>query len=190
MDSIDTLQRVIDESKRLVSNVSPDQLGNETPCAEWTVKDLINHITGGTTMVGMSIEHGSVPDDVIGQVMGNADCLGDDYKGAFTNAADEIMRIVRIPGALDKEVQLPFGTMPGQAAVGFGIYDVSTHNCDIARATGQEIKDRDVLETALGLGQQIVQPEFRAPGIFDAEKDCSSDAPLEDRLLAFGGRSI
>jgi uncharacterized protein (TIGR03086 family) len=190
MDSIETMQRVIDEAKRIVNNVSPDQLGNKTTCTEWTVKDLINHITGGATMVGISIEKGSVPDDVIGSVMSNADCLGDDYKGAFTAAADKFSRIMNVPGALDKEVQLPFGTMPGEAALSFGIYDVSTHNCDIARATGQKVQDTEVLEAALGIGQQLVQPEFRAPGIFDAEKDCSTDAPVEDRLLAFGGRQL
>ena len=56
MDSIETMQRVIDESKRIVNNVAPEQLGNKTTCTDWTVRDLINHITGGATMVGMSIE--------------------------------------------------------------------------------------------------------------------------------------
>jgi uncharacterized protein (TIGR03086 family) len=190
MDSIETMQRVIDESKRLVGNVSPDQLGNKTTCTEWTVKDLINHITGGAIMVGTSIEHGSVPDDVIGRVMSNADCLGDDPTGAFTAAADDFSRIMRIPDALDKEVQLPFGTMPGGAAMAFAIYDVSTHNCDIARATDQRVQDREVLEAALGIGHQIVSQDFRVPGVFGPEVESANDAPIEDRLLAFGGRQV
>jgi uncharacterized protein (TIGR03086 family) len=141
-------------------------------------------------MVGTSIETGSVPDDVIGRVMSNADCLGDDYKGAFSAAADEFSRIMRIPGALDKTVQLPFGEMPGDAALSFAIYDVSTHNCDIAKATGQKIKDTELLDTALGIGQQIVSQDFRVPGVFDPEVECAADAPIEDRLLAFRGRQV
>src|SRR5437763_834065 len=104
MNNVDTMQQVIDEAKRLVSNVGPDQLSNKTTCTEWTVRDLINHITGGATMVGMSIEQGSVPDDVVGKTMTNADCLGDDCKGAFSAAADEFSRIMREPGVLEKTV--------------------------------------------------------------------------------------
>src|SRR5207248_2283160 len=133
---------------------------------------------------------GSVPDDVVGKAMTNADCLGDDYKGAFTTAADEFSRIMREPGVLEKTVQLPFGTMPGEAALSFAIYDVSTHNCDIARATGQKIQNTEILEAALDIGRQVVQPEFRAPGIFDPERECGGDAPIEERLLAFGGRAV
>src|SRR3954470_4743446 len=99
MNNIETMQRGIDESKHMVGNVTPDQLDNKTTCTEWTVRDLINHITGGATMVGISIDQGSVPDDVLGRVMSNADCLGDDYKGAFTAAADKFSSIMRQPGA-------------------------------------------------------------------------------------------
>lgn len=60
-DSIQCLQHVIDETTRLVNGVSASQLGVSTPCAEWTARDLINHITGGATMFAMSAEQGTVP---------------------------------------------------------------------------------------------------------------------------------
>jgi uncharacterized protein (TIGR03086 family) len=189
MDSVATLQRVIDESKRLVGAVTPDQLANETPCSEWTVRDILNHITGGATMFAISAEQGSIPDDVLGQLMGG-DNLGDDYKGAFNIAADKAMTAFSDPGVLDKMVKLPFGEMPAGVALNIAVFDVATHNCDIAKATGQTIADADILETALEMGKQMIGPDFRSPGLFDAEKQCGSGAPAEERLLAFAGRTV
>jgi len=187
MDSVETLQRVIDETQRVVDNVKPEQLADKTPCTEWTVRDIINHITGGATMVRESLELGSVSPERLGQLMGG-DNVGDDCAGAFRRAATQVMAAVRVPGALEKMVVLPFGEMPGAAAVGMGIFDVTTHACDIARATGQTITDEQLVEIALAAGKQMVGPEMRAPGVFEDEVPVASDAPAMDRLLAFAGR--
>ncbi|MCU1448671.1 MAG: hypothetical protein JWP02_841, partial [Acidimicrobiales bacterium] len=176
MDNVATLQRVIDESKRVVGGVSSDQLGNKTLCTEWTVRDIINHITGGATVFAMSAEQGSVPDELMGQLMGG-DNLGDDFKGAFNTAADRAMSAFSIPDVLDKIVKLPFGEMPAGIALNIAIVDVATHACDIAQATSQKIQDTELLDAALELGKQIIQPAFRQPGVFGDEKPCASDAP-------------
>jgi len=68
--SVELLQRVVDETTQIVDNVKEDQLGNSTPCTEWTVRDIVNHITGGATMFAISAEQGKVPDEQIGQLMG------------------------------------------------------------------------------------------------------------------------
>ena len=47
-----------------------EQLANPTLCTEWTVKDVINHMVTGATMFAISAEQGSVPDDVLGKLMG------------------------------------------------------------------------------------------------------------------------
>src|SRR5258707_13351551 len=79
--SIELLQRVVNETTRVVDNVKDDQLGNGTPCTEWTVRDVVNHITGGATMFAISAEQGKVPHDKIGQLLGG-DNLRNDLKGA------------------------------------------------------------------------------------------------------------
>ena len=111
MDTIDTMTRVIDETKRVVANVQPEQLGQPTPCADWDVRAVINHITGGSLMFAEAVEHGSVPDDRLGQLL-TGDNLGDDYKGSFNAAADRAVATFGLPGAMEKMVKLPFGVMP------------------------------------------------------------------------------
>jgi uncharacterized protein (TIGR03086 family) len=87
-------------------------------------------------------------------------------------------------------VTLPFGEMPAGVALNIAVFDVLTHAVDIARGTGQEVRDTELIETALEMGRQMVGPELRTPGVFDAEQPAPADAPPSDRLLAFAGRKI
>jgi uncharacterized protein (TIGR03086 family) len=189
MDQVALLQRVVDETTSVIAEIGPDQLGEPTPCTEWTVRDVINHITGGATMFAISAEEGSVPDDVVGQLVGG-DNLGDDYKGAWATASTRAMAVFAEPGVLDKTVKLPFGEMPAGVALNLAIFDVATHATDLARATGQSISDTGLLEAALEMGRQMISPEFRQPGVFGPEQPAPDDASVEDRLLAFAGRTV
>lgn len=188
-DSVKLLQRVVDETTQVVNDVSEDQMANPSPCEGWTVRDVLNHITGGATMFAISAEEGSVPDELLGQLMGG-DNLGDDPKGAWLVAANRAMLAFEQPGVLEKTVKLPFGEMPAGVALNIAVFDVLTHGVDIARATGQSVDDAELIETALAFGHQMIGPELRIPGVFDPEQPVAGDAPPEDRLLAFAGRKI
>ena len=183
------MERVLGRAETVVDNVKPDQLGNSTPCTEWTVKDVINHVVGGATMFSECVEQGSVPDERLGELMAG-DNLGDDYKGAFHTASKRAQAAFNAEGALQKIVKLPFGEMPAEIALNIAIMDVMTHAVDIAKSTGQSIDDDELLETALAVGRQLITPELRTPGIFDAEQPCPDDASAEDKLLAFAGRKV
>ncbi len=186
--SVELLQRVTDETTRVVDSLNPDQLGNDTPCAGWTVRDVVNHITGGATMFAISAEQGNVPDDQLGQLMGG-DNLGSDYKAAWATAAARAMSA--FDGLdLSTPVTLPFGEMPAGVALNIAIFDVATHACDIASSTGQTITDTELLETALEFGKQMIGPELRVPGVFGPEQPCADDAPITERLFAFSGRTV
>jgi uncharacterized protein (TIGR03086 family) len=186
--SVELLQRVVNETTRVVNNITPDQLANPTPCTEWTVRDVVNHITGGATMFAISAEQGKVPDDEVGRLMGG-DNLGGDFKAAWGTAATHAM--TAFDGLdLSKPVTLPFGEMPAGVALNIAIFDVATHAVDIASSTDQEIADVDLLETALQFGHQMIGPELRQPGVFGPEQPCSEDAPVTQRLLAFSGRAV
>ena len=65
MDVLDTMGRVLDRTGEVVDKLDDSQLSNPTPCTEWTVRDVINHITGGATMFATCVEQGSVPDDLL-----------------------------------------------------------------------------------------------------------------------------
>lgn len=189
MDDLELIRRTIAEADRIVQGTSDDQLGNATPCTDWSVRDLINHITGGATMFARCVEEGSIPDDELGALLGG-DNLGSDFKGAWRAASTRAVAAFESPGALEKMVTLPFGEMPAGIALNIAVFDVTTHACDLASVTGQSITDTALLGDALAMGKALIGPEMRAPGLFDAEQPCPADAPVEQQLLAFAGRTI
>src|SRR5471032_991220 len=183
------LQRVVDTTNGVLEHTTPAQLGTPTLCTEWTVKDLINHMVGGSTMFAISAEEGSVPDEMLGQLMGG-DNVGDDPQGAWARASKRAMTAFELPGAMEKMVKLPFGEMPAGVALNIAIFDVATHAVDLARATGQHVTDTELLESALATGRQMISPALRVPGVFGDEQAINDAASAEDRLLAFAGRKI
>jgi uncharacterized protein (TIGR03086 family) len=183
------LQRVVGTTTDMIGHTTSEQLSNPTLCTEWTVKDLINHMVTGATMFAISAEQGSVPDDVLGRLMGS-DNVGDDPKGAWDTAAKRALTAFEQPGVMEKMVKLPFGEMPAGVALNIAIFDVATHSVDLARATGQKVTDTELLEGALAIARQMMSPALRAPGIFGDEKPCPDNAPVDDQLLAFAGREI
>src|SRR2546430_13879984 len=60
----------------VVAAVRPDQLGDPTPCTDWTVRDVINHLTSGNLLFAAIASDGPKPDR-------SADHLGDDHLAAF-----------------------------------------------------------------------------------------------------------
>ena len=188
MDVIATFGRVLDRTNEVVDGVDASQLGNATPCSEWDVRAVINHIAGGATMFAECVE-GPVPDTRLGELMGG-DNLGDDFKGNYRTAVDRARAAFAEPGVLEKIVTLPFGEMPAGVALNIAIMDVMTHAVDIATATGQTIDDDEILTTALEVGRQLITDDFRAPGVFDPEQPASPDATAAEKLLAFAGRTV
>jgi uncharacterized protein (TIGR03086 family) len=189
MDTVALMKQVVASTDEIVSGTTPTQLGVQSPCTEWTVRDVINHITGGATMFAVCVEEGSVPDELLGQLMA-ADNLGDDYVGAWRAASGRALAAFESPGALDKTVRLPFGEMPAGVAVNIAVFDVLTHAADIAIATNRTIDDTPLVETALEVGHQLVGPDLRVPGVFDAEQPAPEGASPMVRLLAFAGRRV
>src|SRR5690242_14165350 len=188
--SNDMMQRVLDETRKVVDRIEPSQLSLPTPCSEWDVRAVLNHITGGAEMFATCVEEGSISDDRLGQLI-TGDNLGADYKAAFDTSAKHAMAAFDAPGAAEKMVKLPFGEMPASAAMHFAIFDVTVHALDLAKATGQSTDlDPEVLGTAFEIGKQGIQPEMRTEHVFDAEVSIADTAPLADRILAFAGRSV
>ncbi len=189
MDSVALMKQVIASTDKIVKGTDATQLGLQSPCTEWTVKDVINHITGGSTMFAVCVEEGSVPDDLLGKLMGG-DNLGADYVKSWGIASSRAIAAFESPGALDKMVKLPFGEMPAGVALNIAVFDVLTHAADIASATNQTIEDTALVEKALEVGRQLIGPDLRVPGVFDPEQTAPKDATPVVRLLAFAGRKV
>jgi uncharacterized protein (TIGR03086 family) len=187
-DNVAALQRSIDQITGMVDRVGPTDLTKATTCTEWTVRDLINHLTGGATMFAISAEGSELSPEQLATL--GTDVLGDDVPGAWKTASTRAMAAFDRPGVLETIVTLPFGQMPGGVALNLAVFDVTTHACDLAHTLGSDVDDEQLLSAALTIGQQMIGAEQRASGLFGPEQTAPAGASTQDRLLAFAGRKV
>ena len=179
MDITDALDRAFEHAHGVIANVRPDQYDSPTPCAEWNVRQLLEHMTGVVAGLGSA---------AAGREANGAFELGADPAAQFQQAAAAASAAWRTPGVLDKVVDAGPGPMPGRVVAGLNLLDTATHTWDRARATGQSTTlPRDVADAAMDASRMIISPEIR-PGRFDSEVDIATNADPTERLVAFLGR--
>jgi uncharacterized protein (TIGR03086 family) len=184
MAPIDDLAQVLDATERLVAAVRDEQWSGSTPCTDWNVRDLLGHLVGGNVMFARLLR-GDAGD------ARPAEPLGDDPLAAYRAAADELLAACRLPGAMERTLTVPFGSVPGAVAVHLRLVETLVHGWDLARATGQAVDYPDELverELEFTLGALGNIPPERRP--FAPPQQVPGDAPAIDRLVARLGRSV
>ena len=177
--------RAVDEFDALVKLVKEDQWDLPTPCPEWDVRTLVNHIVyedrwTPPLMKGQTIEQ--VGDRFEG------DLLGDDPAGAWEEAAAEARAAVSEPGVMTRIVHLSFGDRPGEEYAGQLFTDHLIHAWDLARAIGADDSlDPELVAACYELTKPMEQM-LKDSGACGPKIDAPEDANLQTKLLAVMGR--
>ena len=186
MDRIAMLERAVDSASAMIRGAAADDLRKPTPCTEWDVKALMNHMAGACTLFTTALagNKAELPPRV------PPDLLGSDPAGSYDRISQAMLDAWRAPGALERTLAMPMGEAPAALAINIILADQVLHTWDLARALGRPFTiDADLAEASLETMHQILRPEFRGPGRGFAEAvPCSDDAPVEERLVAFAGR--
>src|SRR3954471_10585794 len=169
-----------------VDGVSPARLADPTPCADFDVRALLGHLVAvlrRVASVGSGIPAG-------GQVPLVTAVADDGWGAAVRAAVGDVEAAWSDPAVLDRELQLPFGRLPGAAALASWTGELSTHTWDLAVATGQSPAwDEQVLSDALAAIHSKLPSAERPPGVpFADAVPVAEDAPLIDRLVGWQGR--
>jgi uncharacterized protein (TIGR03086 family) len=158
-----------------------------TPCQEWDVRVLVNHIVGENLWAPPLFAGRTVAE--VGDVF-DGDLLGDDPVGAFDDSADKALAAVREPGAMDRIVHLSFGDVPGSEYTMQLFADLLVHSWDLARATGGDDRlDPELVAACAGWFAEY-EDAYRAAGAVGARPEVPPDAGPQTRLLAAFGRSF
>ena len=167
----------------LVDGTRADQLGNQTPCSEWKVRDLLNHVIGGGHMFASGLRGETFAGD------GSADLVGDDPAASFHAAIDSFSSALANTDDLGQPVSLPFGTLPAAAALQLAAGDLLVHSWDLAQATGQPFDPpTEIVEASYGFFKVAVNDGMRTAGLFGPPIEVADDAAALTRLLAHSGR--
>ena len=185
MSNVQLHDQANDHFARLLEQVPADRFDEQTPCPDWKVRDLVDHVVGGNLMFA-HVARGE------GSTMTDASTLGDDPVKALRAAAQEANEAWNRPGITEQMVTLPFGTLPGEIAIGIHYVDVVVHSWDLAKAAGLDTSGfpAELVEPALALAQLFPDsPEIRGPGKpFGPMVVVPEDAPALDQLVGRCGR--
>lgn len=191
MHIIELDRRAVAESVWVVSTVGPADLGRPTPCAQWTLGDLIAHMTVQHHGFAAAAR-GTGADPQVWEVAP----LGDDPVAAYTAAADEVVAAFAEPGVAEARFALPEfsteATFRGTRAIGFHFLDYVVHAWDVASAQRVTLDlPPDLVRAALPIAEAVPDGPGRSkPGAaFAPRRTAAPDATDLDRLLALVGRS-
>ena len=166
-------------TRQTIAGAKPDQMEGSTPCNEWDVKALMDHIIGGAAYFSAAL-------------------LGEEPKGppeanspaeAYDVLAAKVVEAANTPGSLERKTQSPVGEMSGGEFLFGAFMDTVVHGWDLAKATGQDT-------TLNGEHVEIIYQAFapgmdglRENGLIGPEVEIPEDASTQDKMLGMMGRN-
>ncbi len=179
------INKAAQEAKRVMSGVQASQLHDPTPCKDFDVKALANHMAGlamGAERAGKKLERMAPPDPM-------PDLVGENPGAAYAPLADAAVAAWSSPEAFEGETQFGPGPMPAQMAGAITLMEIAVHGWDLAAATGQSYSmDSDVATAVQQTIGQLASPESRESGVFGPEIQAGEGASQQDQLLSLSGR--
>ncbi|WP_158852795.1 TIGR03086 family metal-binding protein [Saccharothrix deserti] len=182
MDLLDLNRSSLDLNLKLMADLEEAHLDMATPCAGWTVYELLRHQVD-STLAFTAFVRGTSPDDP----------ADDDMVTAYRAATDAVTEAFRADGVLERRVEFAsFGTRPGKELVAAHFVDNLVHAWDLCRAIGIDgTLDTELATAAYRMARHYpTTPNVRGPGgSFAMPVDVPEDAPITDRLVGLLGRS-
>ncbi|MFF7794258.1 TIGR03086 family metal-binding protein [Streptomyces sp. NPDC007991] len=124
--------RAAEQAAELIGSVRAEHLDGPTPCSEFDVRTLLSHLTGGTHRMAVVAEGGDAA-----AVRPFAEGVPDDgWTAAYDEGRTRAVKAWAADDLLDTVVRLPFGEMPGRAALSAYVLETVTHTWDLSEALG------------------------------------------------------
>ena len=182
---VELFRRSIDSFTARVGAVAADQWHAATPCADWDVRALVNHVTGEQLWAPHLLAGETIAE--VGDRY-DGDVLGDDPLAAWRAAAPPSVEAFAAPGAIDGTVHLSYGDESSREYLVQMLTDAAVHGWDLGRATGgDEGIDGETAEVLLE-HWSAREDMVRGSGMFGDAVDVGPDADARTRLLALLGR--
>jgi uncharacterized protein (TIGR03086 family) len=172
MDPMDLFDRGSAWTKTKIAGAK-GKLDAATPCEEWNVRALINHV-----LSGHEIFQGAAKGQPVAPPEGDPpDVMADDPVAQYEDARQATITAYREPGAIEK----------AGSTLGIAFVDNLVHGHDLAKATGQDTTmPPDLAEAAFGMISGRL--DAGRGTFFKPAVDVSDGASTQDKLLAYMGR--
>lgn len=182
MDAGTLYHRCVEFFADRVNAVGDDRWGDPTPCADWTVRDLANHVTYENLWT-VPLMEGATIEEVGDRFEG--DVLGADPIGSALAAARAAIACVATELPRGGTVQLSFGETPKEEYTMQLAADHLVHGWDLAVATGGDPRMDPHLVHGIGAWFAEREELYRGGGVISSRRPLTGDAQ-HDLLSRFG----
>ena len=172
-DEVRVLSRAVDQAGDVLDHVHRDALDRPTPCSEWDLATLADHLVDAprrflAMMRGEEVDWSAPPPHVAEEWGPTFRVTGDDLVHAWHEHS-------------------------GDAAVSadWQTAELALHTWDVARTIGYPVDrlDPEVAERGLAFMRENLTEDDRGP-VFGPERDVPEDAGAYERIAAYSGRGI
>lgn len=174
----------IDYGSAVLKFVQPKHYDNSTPCSEWNLRQLVNH---------MLYELAWVPDVLAGKTVAevgkayDGDLIGDSPKTSWDALADKAKAAIK-EANLNGVVHVSYGDVPTAQYLMEAGSDFMIHSWDVAQSLLCNLWfTKDLAELVYMVAHQRAD-EYAASGAYGERIELADDADIQDRLLGFYGR--
>ncbi len=167
----------------VITGVTEDQLDRPTPCADFDVRTLANHLLHAPAAIASLGRGDSYTDDP-------PDLPVDQWRQEWDASAAAVREVWSDDALLGTTISLPWAELTGAEVLAQFTGEVVVHTWDLAQATGQWAEWKpEVLEASLEAWRAGLPAEGReAFAAFGEVVPVVEDAPLIDQIVAWTGR--
>ncbi|MER6099589.1 TIGR03086 family metal-binding protein [Streptomyces sp. NPDC001728] len=177
----DLLRSAAADAAPLVRDTPDTSFGAPTPCAEYDVRALLNHLFAVVVSfqdlaAKRSADFSDTPDRLAEA----------DWRGRFEEETGKLAEAWSAPGA-EEGTSGSLG-LPARTVGSMVLLDLTVHAWDLARATGRTFEPDPAVVAGLAEEVERMAPMARQAGVFGEAAEQPADATAFERLLATTGR--
>jgi uncharacterized protein (TIGR03086 family) len=181
---LDRLARSFAAVGELIDAIQPDQWSAPTPCLDWTVHRLVEHLIGKNLVFTAVLAGRPLPQRGDG-------VPSERLVRAYRDSAAELLDAFGQPGVLERTYQGPLGAATGAERLAIRLYDLVAHGWDLAQALGRPAElPEDAAEESLAFARADGRAVRPGGGCFGPPRPVADGAPAIVRLVAFLGRDV
>ena len=181
-DPTEPLSRAVEAVGAVIAGIRPDQWTAPTPCTEWDVSRVVEHLVGMNLVFEAMLRDAPPPE--------RGSLANDDPVEAFRSSSSLLLQAFSAPWVIEREYVSPMGSATGADRLQIRLYDLLVHGWDLAQATGQpDGIPEDLAEASLAFAQKQVIMAMRGER-FQPPTEVGPEARGIERLVAFLGRRV
>ncbi len=179
---IEHLESMMNKTAKLMNDIVPDQLADPTPCQDFDVRALLEHLATWVQVFDSAVNETALPFDP------SDHHIDQDWAQILKVAAARIVSGLAERGT-DRAMTMTSDPIPGSFVLNMMLMEYIGHGWDLARATETASPFSEAEATvALDAAQTIIQPEYRGTGMFDHPVPTSENRDPTSAFVAFIGR--